>query len=707
MSTPESPIHLHLEGDVAVLTIDNPPVNALSMATRVAVLDMIQRTDAHPAVKAVVIIGAGKTFPAGVDIREFGQALKGPDGRVAFAAVEASLKPVIAALHGTALGGGLELALAAHYRVALNTAKVGLPEVNIGLLPGAGGTQRLTRIIGPEAALDVITSGRQIDARSALELGIVDELIDSSDPTALKNAAIAYARRIVAGQQPLKRIRDRDDRIQNIDPRLFVDFRAKNEKKWKGLVAPQAIVECIEAACFKPWDQAYALEGQRFAEVKASPQRAALSYMFFAEREAAKIPDLSPDIKPKPVTGVAVIGAGTMGGGIAMSFANSDIPVTLIELSQANLERGLAVIKKNYDTSVARGSMSQARADAAFGRISGALSYEAAADRDLVIEAVFENMDVKKQVFTQLDAVMKPGAILATNTSTLDIDQIAEVTRRPEDFVGTHFFSPANVMKLLECVRGAKSSPQTLATAMGLARQLGKVSVLAGNCDGFIGNRILANYGREADFLLEEGAMPWQLDHALKTFGLPMGIFLMRDMAGLDIGWSIRKYREAFRDKSLRYSPIADRICEQGRFGQKTGAGYYRYQGRDATPDPEIETLITTVSKDLGITRKPISDAEIVDRILIAMVNEGARIVGESYAARASDIDVTYVFGYGFPRHEGGPMFWAERRGLDKIYQKVLDYHRTHGKPWEPAPLLALAAKIGSWKAAEEAFRNR
>ncbi len=696
-----STVDYRREGDIAVLIVNNPPVNALSMAVRIALLDLVKQTDADPAVKAVVLIGADRTFVAGADIREFGKKLEGPSGRSSMEAIEASKKPFVAALHGTALGGGLELALAAHYRVALPAAKVGLPEALIGVLPGAGGTQRLPRLVGVETALDLITNGKHIDGRKALQYGIVDELVEGKDFGALLQGALAFARKVVAEQRPLKRVRDLKEKISGVDPTVFTKYREANAKKWKGLLAPWKIVDCIEAACTKSWDEAYAFEDRSFHECKDSPQRAALSYVFFAEREAAKIPGVPPEVKAQPVKSVAIVGAGTMGGGIAMAFANNGITVKQLEMTPEAMERGRGIIKKNYDTSVARGSMPQARADEAMSRITATLSYEEIGNCDMVIEAVFEDMNVKKEVFGKLDQVMKPGAILATNTSTLDIDQIAAATQRPEAVVGTHFFSPANVMKLLEAVRGAKSSPQTLATAMGLAKQINKVAVLAGNCDGFIGNRILAAYGRQADFLLEEGATPWQIDDALKAFGLPMGMYLMRDMAGLDVGWRIRQYREQFRDKALRYSPVADRICEQGRFGQKTGAGYYKYEGRNATPDPAIEQLIVDASQQLGIARKPISDEEIVNRILIAMVNEGAHIVGEGYAARASDIDVTYVYGYGFPRYEGGPMFWAERKGLAKIYDKVLAYHQEHGSYWTPAPLLEKAARAGSWKAAE------
>jgi len=696
------------EGDVLVLTIDNPPVNAAGMAVRIALLEAIKNADSDSSVYAIILIGAGKTFVAGADIREFGKKLEGPDGRAAFDAIESSQKPCITALHGNALGAGLELAMATNYRVALRSAKMGLPEANIGLLPGAGGTQRLPRLVGPEVALDLISSGKHFGAEKALQYGVIDAIVDGETYDDLLAGALAFARTVIDEQRPLKRVRDLDEKITDVDLSLFENFSKKMAHKWVGLINQPYIVDCVKAACTMSWDDGYALEKKLFEECKASPQREALSYIFFAERQAAKIPDVPKEIKPQVVNSVAIIGAGTMGGGIAMCFANSGIPVTQVEMSQEALDRGRGIIEKNYATSVSRGSMSQANADKAMSLITGTVSYDDIADCDMVIEAVFEDMDIKKQVFTKLDAVMKPGAVLATNTSTLDIDQIASATKRPEAVVGTHFFSPANVMKLLEAVRGAKSSPQTLATAMGLAKKINKVAVLAGNCDGFIGNRILAAYGRQAEFLLEENCMPWDVDNALKEFGLPMGMFLMRDMAGLDVGWRIRQYREQFRDKSLRYSStITDRICEQGNFGQKTGSGYYTYEGRDASPSKEVESLILSVSEELGIERKPIANDEIVNRILLSMVNEGAHIVSEGYAARASDIDVTYIYGYGFPRYQGGPMYWAQKQGLDWVLDKVQSYKAQFKQYWEPAPLLIKAAELGSWDEAQKALQTK
>jgi 3-hydroxyacyl-CoA dehydrogenase len=680
--------------DIAVLVVDNPPVNAMNMAMRRELRDAVQLVAADPRVRAVVLIGANGRFIPGADIREFGKPMSGPSGREVIAALEACTdlgKPVVAALAGNALGGGLEIALGCHFRIATPDCRLGLPEVNIGLLPGAGGTQRLPRVVGAAKALEMITTGKPIDSRAALACGLVDELAEGE----LRPAAIAFARRAVAAEWPLKRVRDRIDRLADAELAVFADIRAKNARKWRGQVAPQHIVDCIEAACTRPFDEAYALELAAFDACKASPQRAALIHLFQAEREVARIPGLPDGLVPQPVRSAAVIGAGTMGGGIAMCFANAGIPVRLLDADAAGLARGRALIEKNYATSVARGSLSPEAMARALALITGTLDYASIHDADVVVEAAFEDMAVKQAVFRQLDAVMKPGAILATNTSTLDIDAIAGATARPEHVIGAHFFSPANVMKLLEVVRGARTAPEVIASTMALARTIGKVGVLSGNADGFIGNRILAVYGRECDFLLEEGATPWQVDRALQGFGFPMGLYLMRDMAGLDVGWRIRQYREQFRDKRLRYSPIADRLCEQGRFGQKTGKGYYVYAGRDATPDPDVEALIEGVSRELGIARRAVADDEIVTRVLTAMANEGLKIVGEGIALREGDIDVAYVQGYGFPRHQGGPMYWAAQRGWDAILETVRRYEASQGAAWTPAPRLLELARQG------------
>jgi len=689
VSTVQTQIDRSSAAAIAVLTIHNPPVNAMSMAVRADLLAAVQAAAADPEVSALVLIGADDKFIAGADIREFGKPITGPSGRDVVAAIEACPKPVVAALGGNALGGGLEIALGCHFRIATPGCKLGLPEVNIGLLPGAGGTQRLPRLIGAARALELITSGKPMSAQEAADTGVVDAL--AAGP--LLAEALAFARRMLAEGRPLLRVSERNERIAGTDPAVFAAFRSKHIKKWRGLLAPQRIVDCIEAACTQPFAESYALELSAFEACKASPQRAALIHIFNAEREAARVPGLSADLQPQPVRSAAVVGAGTMGGGIAMCFANAGIPVWLLDTTAESLARGRALIEKNYATSVARGSLSQARMDAALALITGTLDDATIGDADIVIEAAFEDMAIKQAIFRRLDAVMKPGAVLATNTSTLDIDKIAAVTTRAGQVIGAHFFSPANVMKLLEVVRAAQTSAQTIVTTMALAKTIGKTAVLSGNADGFIGNRILAVYGRECDFLLEEGATPWQVDRALQGFGFPMGLYLMRDMSGLDVGWRIRQYREQFRNKALRYSPIADRLCELGRFGQKTGAGYYQYEGRNGSPDPTVETLIEQVSRELQIVRRAVSDDEIVTRVLTAMANEGLKIVGEGIALRESDIDTAYVHGYGFPRHQGGPMYWAAQRGWAEIHDTVTRLHASQGALWAPAPLLADMAK--------------
>jgi len=672
-------------GTIAVITVRNPPVNALSAAMRAGLQDGLARAEADPGIVGTVIIGDG-SFLAGADIREFGKPPVRPGLRDLFPPIEAAAKPVVAAIAGNALGGGLELALACHYRIATKDARLGLPEVNLGLLPGGGGTVRLPRLAGTEAALDLMLGGKPVGAQRALALGIIDAVVE----TDLLAAAIDFARAHTAHPLPVVRARPTPD----ADPAAFDKRRSANAARWRGLTAPWKIIDCVEAAATQSFDDAYAFEAQSFQACLDSPARPALIHAFFAEREAAKIPGIGPDIQQRPIRRAGIIGAGTMGGGIAMSFANAGIPVVQIDVSAEALARGRAAVEKNYATSVARGSMTGAARDAALSLITTANDYESLATCDIVIEAAFEAMDVKQTIFAKLDAVMPPGAILATNTSTLSIDAIASATHRPQDVVGTHFFSPANVMKLQENVRGTATAPDVIATVTSLAKRIGKIPVLSGNCDGFIGNRILAVYGREADFLLEEGATPWQIDDALMAFGFPMGIYRMRDLSGLDIGWRIRQRRELTRDKSTRYSPIADRLCEQGRFGQKTGAGYYRYDGRSPTPDPDVQALAEQVSSELGIARHPIEGEEIVTRILTSMVNEAAKILGEGIALRASDIDVVYLSGYGFPRHQGGPMFWGARRGLPQVLADIRRYHAAHGVLWTPARLLLEALEF-------------
>lgn len=682
-------------GGVLILEMDFPPVNALSLAVREGLMAALVAGAQDPAVAALVVTGAQGTFCGGADINEIasGAALKPPMIAELQAQIEASRKPIVAAITGVALGGGFELALTCHARTLAPAAKVGLPEVKLGLIPGAGGTVRFTRLAGAAAALEAITSGAQIPAGRALELGLVDEVADDA-----LGAAVALAGRLALDRQPLRITSELRERIREVNPEVFAGFRKKLSAKARGQLAPFRIVDSIEAACTQPKDEALRLERQYFMECRDSAQRKALVHVFFAEREARRIPGLPADVKPQPIRSAAVIGAGTMGGGIAMNFANAGIPVTLLELSGEALARGLAQVRKNYATSVARGSFTQERADRAVSLVRGVTSYDELQAADIVIEAVFEDLKVKQEVFGRLDKVAAAHAILATNTSTLDIDAIAAATSRPQQVVGTHFFSPANVMKLLENVRGAQSSPQTLATVMALGKTLGKVPVLAGNCDGFIGNRMLGFYGLEAEFLLEEGATPGQIDRVIEGFGFAMGPLAVRDLAGNDIGFMIRKNRKLPADE--RYSPILERLVAQGRLGQKTGKGFYRYEGRTRIPDPEVTTLIEGVSRDLKIRRREIPDPEILDRLLHPLVNEGARIVAEGIAARASDIDVVYVNGYGFPAWRGGPMYWAQHAGLERVVKTMRELASTHGPRWAPAALLErLAASGQGWSA--------
>lgn len=682
-------------GDVAVATVENPPVNALSHGVRRGLMHAIETACADPSIRALVIRGGGSTFVAGADINDFGKPYEEPSLYAIIDALMASQKPVIAAIHGSAFGGGLELALACQWRIASPDAQIGQPEITLGLMPGGGGTQWWPRLAGPQIALEVATSGKPVAARQAHEWGVIDRIAEQ----ALLEDALAMAQDVLGGILPERKLQTSTDKIQNIDPSLFEDFRQKNARKWKGQLAPWKIVDCIEAACRLSFDEGFRMEKEAFRECEQSYQSRSLIHLFFAERSASKLPDASA--APLPVTSIGVVGAGTMGGGIAMSFANAGLAVTLLDSSEEALARGMKMIEGNYATSVSRGSLPQARADAALARITATTSDAALADADLIVEAVFEDMAVKQSVFRRLDAVAKPGAILATNTSTLDVDAIAGATSRPESVLGLHFFSPANVMRLLEVVRGPRTGAATLATAMAVARKLRKIAVVSGNAYGFIGNRILATYGREADFLLEEGATPWQIDRVLTEFGFPMGLFAMRDLAGLDVIWRIRQQENTTRPAHLRYSPIADRICELGRFGQKTGRGYYLYDGRKPIPDPEIERLIVDASAELGFVRQEIPDAEILQRLLCAMVNEGAHILEEGVALRAGDIDIVYVNGYGFPSTRGGPMWWAREAGIASIQDAIHAYHRQHGDYWTPSPLLARATEHGGdWDAA-------
>jgi len=676
-------VNYRLVGDVAVLSLASPPVNALSLPVRTALMEGLTRAAADGTVTALVLTGEAGTFSSGADIKEIasGAALTPPTLRDLQRQMEASRKPLVAAIDGIAFGGGFEIALACHYRTGSRSAKVGLPEVKLGLLPGAGGTQRFTRLAGPAAALEAITSGAPIPAARALELGVLDVVAD--DAVA---AAIELARKAVREHSPLRITSEISEHLSEGTPELFSDFRRRIAGKSRGQLAPSRIVDSIQAACTLPAEDAFRLERQYFLECRDSPQRQALTHVFFAEREARRIPGLPADTKPRPLRQAAIIGAGTMGGGIAMSFANAGLPVALLEVSPEALERGLQTIRRNYAASVSRGSLDQARADAALALIRGVSEYEALGEADILIEAVFEDMNVKRQVFARLDKVAARHAILASNTSTLDIDAIAASTERPEQVVGTHFFSPANVMKLLENVRGRHTSAETIATVMALGRTLGKIPVLAGNCDGFIGNRMLMFYGSEAEFLLEEGATAEQIDRVMEGFGFAMGPLAVRDLAGNDVGFLIRKGRKLPADE--RWSPILERIVGAGRLGQKTNKGFYRYEGRTRIVDPEVTALIENVSRELGIRRRTIPDEEILDRLLHPLVNEGARILEEGIAIRASDIDVVYVYGYGFPAYKGGPMFWAEQAGLARVVDTMRGLAPTHGARWAPAPLL-------------------
>jgi 3-hydroxyacyl-CoA dehydrogenase len=682
-------VDLSTRGRVAVLTVDNPPVNALSQHVRKGLHDGIKQATADGAVQAIVIACAGRTFIAGADITEFGKPPAEPSLHSVLDLIEGSPKPVVAAIHGTALGGGFEVTLACHYRVGVKAARFGLPEVKLGILPGAGGTQRLPRVVGVEKGLSMMVSGDPIGADEALKAGLIDEIVDGD----LAAAGVAFAEKVLNERRPLRKIRDLDDKLAAVrgKPEVFASFRKSIARQTRGFRAPENIVRAVEAAVSLPFDQGLKRERELFVELLNSPESKAQRYFFFAEREAAKIPDVPADTPPRDVRKAAVIGAGTMGGGIAMNFANAGIPVTVIEMAQEALDRGLGIVRKNYEATAARGRLTVADVEKRMGLITGSTDFKAAADADMVVEAVFEEMPVKKEVFAKLDAICKPDAVLATNTSTLDVDEIASATKRPESVIGTHFFSPANVMRLLENVRGQKSSKTTIATAMTIGRRIGKVPVLVGVCYGFVGNRMLHQRGLQAEKLILEGAAPHQVDRVLTDFGFPMGPFAMSDLAGLDVGWRIRKGRGA-------KAPVADRICELGRFGQKTGAGYFKYEKGDRTPVPdlEVEKIIVDVATLMGITRRAISDEEILQRLLYPMVNEGAKILDEKIAIRASDIDVIWVYGYGWPVYRGGPMFWADSIGLRALRDRLLEFKKQSGDAfWTPAPLLDRLATEG------------
>jgi len=677
-------VDLRRDGEIGLVIVDNPPVNALKHEVRAGLAAALGQARDDAAVKAVVIGCAGRTFFAGADITEFGKPPQTPGLGEVIAALDAMPKPVVAALHGTALGGGFELALACHFRVAAAAARVGLPEVKLGLLPGAGGTQRLPRLIGPEKALKMIITGDPIEAREALADGVIDKIVNGD----LTEGAIAFARRVVAENRVLRRVRDRDDKLV---AEGFADAAETLTRRLRGREGPAACVEAVRNAIVLPFDEGLKREGELFRQLMAGDQSRAQRHIFFAEREAARVPGIPDGTKPRAIATGAVIGAGTMGGGIAMCFANAGIPVTIVETGRDLLQRGLDRIAANYRTTVSRGGLSADEMERRMALIRGVAELDAVGAADFVIEAVFEEMDLKKRVFADLDRIAKTGAVLATNTSTLDVDEIARATKRPQDVLGTHFFSPANVMRLLEIVRGATTAPDALATAIALGRRLAKVPVTVGVCYGFVGNRMLARRSVEAERLLLEGALPQEVDDAVTGFGFPMGPFAMADMAGLDVGWRIRKGRGERNE-------IEDALCEAGHFGQKTGKGYFRYESGSRTPlpDPEVQRTIIDVSARLGITRRAITQEEIVERMIFPMINEGARILEEGIATRPGDIDVIWVYGYGWPVWRGGPMYYADRLGLAHIRDRLTLYaDRSGDESLRPATRIRRLAAEG------------
>ena len=684
------------QNDIAVITIDNPPVNALSPAVIEGLSQALDQLDQDANTRAAVIIGAGKTFVAGADIKEFGKMTAGQSRGIELPAVlnriEACDTPIVAAIHGNAFGGGLEIALACHYRVAAPGSQLGQPEVKLGLIPGAGGTQRLPRIVGLKKGVEMCAEGNPISEGEALNLGLVDSVIKGD----LLSGAIAFATTV--SDRPAPRTRDRNDKpVSEAEATAIVSVaRETTRKKYRHWIAQMAAIDAVEASIKLPFDQGLQLERKLFQECLFSDQSKALIHVFLGEREVAKVPDIPKGMPIIPVASAAVVGAGTMGAGIAMVFANAGIPVLIKEADQTALDRGLSNIRKNYANSVQRGRFTQQFVDERLKLIRPTSSYEDFVQADMVVEAVFEGMALKKQVFAELDRVCKHDAILATNTSTLNIDEIASATSRPEFVIGTHFFSPANVMRLLEIVRGKETGKSVIATCMQLSKKLGKVGVLVGNCRGFVGNRMFHAYGREATFLVEEGASPESVDKALYDFGMAMGPLATGDLAGLDVGWRIRKEHRHLEKPGVRRAFAADRLCEIGRYGQKTGAGWHKYdENRRVIPDPEVTRMIRDWAAEAGIPQREIPEQEIVDRCLYALVNEGARILEEGFAMRAVDIDIIYINGYGFPAYRGGPMWYADTVGLKNVYERVSEFHRIHGELWAPAPLLKRLAEEG------------
>lgn len=696
--SPQALVSYDIDADVAVITIDNPPVNALSPQVIEALLARLAEAQHDASVQAIVLIGAGKTFSAGADINEFLKYASGEkpfdDGlhRLIFAAEDAT-KPVVVALRGTALGGGVELAVGCHYRIADSRTQMGLPEVKLGLIPGAMGTQRLPRLCGIAKAAELCATGRMCGAAEALEAGIIDR-VTSED---LLTAAISFAREIAAGPNPLRKTRDMTDRLG-----APAENQAALEKltqlvsqKARGQIAPRKAIESVALAASLPFAEAIQRESQFFKELLLGDQSRSLVHVFFGERAVAKVPNIAADTPCRTINSAAVVGAGTMGSGIALTYLNAGLPVVLKEVDESQLKRGVATIRQQLTSSVERGRITQAQAEQQLSRLTPTLDYQDLSDADVIVEAVFEAMHLKQAVFAELDKVAKPSAILATNTSTLDVDQIASATSRPESVIGHHFFSPANIMRLLEIVRGSATSDEVIATSMALAKRLGKIGVLVGNCFGFVGNRMFWPYQREAQFLLEEGASVEQVDRVLTEFGMAMGPNAVMDLAGIDVGWRVDQERKSSLPPGLRQPLVSSQLYEMNRYGQKTGAGWYRYEGRQALPDPTVQALIESTAEQAGIQRREISDTEILERTVYALINEGARILAEGIALRPVDIDITYVYGYGFPAWRGGPMMFADTEGLQKVYQRTCHYHQQHGPWWEPAPLLQELANRG------------
>ena len=684
MATINDVTNLDINENIAILTLNSPPVNALSANVREGLDIGIKAAIANNNVEAIVLICDGRTFIAGADISEFGKEPKGPSLFEVQEELENSPKPIIAAIHGTALGGGLEVALTCHYRIAVPSAKCGLPEVSLGLLPGAGGTQRLPRLVGVEQALKMVTSGTHLSADKCLKSGLIDKMASENQ---LLEDSTSFAKEIIANNRPLKKVRDMDEKViaARGNDQLFSDFRKSIARKTRGFLAPEYNIQCIEAAVNKSFEEGIKVERDLFLKLVTGNQSAAQRYFFFSQRQVAKIPDISRETEKLKIDEVGIIGAGTMGGGIAMNFANANIPVTIVEQNQERLDKGIGIIRKNYENTASKGRISIEDVEKRMSLINGDVSINSLSEKDLIIEAVFENMDLKKEIFSKLNTVAKNGAILATNTSGLDINEIASTTDRPENVIGLHFFSPANVMKLLEVVRGEKTSNEVIATSMAMAKSIGKIAALVGVCPGFVGNRILAQRQREANKLILEGALPWDIDDALFDFGFPMGPFAMSDLAGLDIGWN----KETSRGETIR-----EKLCENDRFGQKSGKGFYIYdENRNKSSDPEVEELIINFAQEKQIKRRSINKEEIIERCLYPMINEGFKILEEGMAIRASDIDIIWINGYGWPVYEGGPMFYGNLIGFEKILEWLKKMEEEYGADFTPSPYLEKVVK--------------